>query len=71
MKFLTLGLLPVLYKTSWKYRLGDSLIDLPPRKHNASGPVKLYTYQALLDHLRIYNFILVRQTSISITLEII
>jgi len=37
---------------------------LPPRKNSAGGHVKLYTYYALLDHLRIYNFIPVRQSSI-------
>jgi SAM-dependent methyltransferase len=61
---LMLGLVPIQYEISWEYRLGDSLIGLPPRKHNAAGHVKLYTYHALLDHLRIYNFIPVRQSSI-------
>jgi len=61
---LMLGLVPNQYEISWEYRLGDSLIGLPPRKHNAAGHVKLYTYHALLDHLRIYNFIPVRQSSI-------
>jgi SAM-dependent methyltransferase len=61
---LMLGLVPILYEISWEYRLGDSLIGLPPRKHNAAGHVKLYTYHALLDHLRIYNFIPIRQSSI-------
>jgi SAM-dependent methyltransferase len=61
---LMLGLVPIQYEISWLYRLGDSLIGLPPRKHNAAGHVKLYTYHALLDHLRIYNFIPVRQSSI-------
>jgi SAM-dependent methyltransferase len=61
---LMLGLVPIQYEISWEYRLGDSLIGLPPRKHSAGGHVKLYTYHALLDHLRIYNFIPIRQSSI-------
>ena len=61
---LMLGLVPIQYEISWEYRLGDSLIGLSPREHNAAGHVKLYTYHALLDHLRIYNFIPVRQSSI-------
>jgi SAM-dependent methyltransferase len=61
---LMLGLVPIQYEISWEYRLGDSVIGLPPRKHNAAGHVKLYTYHALIEHLKLYNFMPVKQSSI-------
>jgi SAM-dependent methyltransferase len=66
---LMLGLVPIHYEISWKYRLGDSVIGLPPRKYIASGHIKLYTYHALLEHLRLYNFIPVKQSSIKYSLQ--
>jgi len=50
--------------------LGDSVIGLPPRKYIASGHIKLYTYHTLLEHLKLYNFILVKQASIKHSLQL-
>lgn len=50
--------------------MGDSVIGLPPRKYIASGHIKLYTFHALLEHLKLYNFILVKQASIKHSLQL-
>jgi len=65
-----LGLVPIQYEISWKYGLGDSVIGLLPRKYIASGHIKLYTYYALLEHLKLYNFISVKQASIKHSLQL-
>jgi len=60
-----LGVVPIGYEISWKYRIGDSIIGIPPREYNSSGHLKLYTYHALLEHLSLYNFVPIKTKPIS------
>lgn len=53
---LLIRLVPLQYEISWKYRLGDSVVGRPPREVSIAGHVKVYTYNALREHLQLWGF---------------